>query len=225
VDGVDITTMTTLSLAEHELGLTWTIPGEAMERSGHALVADGAVWLVDPIDDASLLERAAALGPVAGVVQLLDRHNRDCASIAARLGVEHRSVPEAMPGTPWEAHRVLYGRGWKEVALWWPERRALVVAEAVGTAETFAVGPGPVGVHPMLRLLPPKALRPFAPEHLLVGHGPALHGPETAAALTEALDRSRRDAPRILLKLPQLAPAAAGRLSDVADGVRRRLRP
>ena len=39
---------------------------------------------------------------------------------------------------------------WREVALWWPQRKALVVAEAVGTGRYFAVGPGPVGVHPWL---------------------------------------------------------------------------
>ena len=45
----------------------------------------------------------AALGEPAGVVQLLDRHNRDCAAVAAELGVPHLVVPDAVPDSPFEA--------------------------------------------------------------------------------------------------------------------------
>jgi hypothetical protein len=34
-------------------------------------------------------------------------------------------------------------------------------------------------------------LRAYAPEHLLVGHGEGVHGPEASAALQQALSRSR----------------------------------
>jgi hypothetical protein len=105
------------------------------------------------------------------VLQLLDRHKRDCAALAARLGVPHHDVPEDVPGSPFEVIRVLRRPGWKESALWWPEQRALVVAEALGTTEHFTLGHGPVGVHPLLRLTPPWALRGYVPDHLLVGHG------------------------------------------------------
>ena len=37
---------------------------------------------------------------------------------------------------------------------------------------------------------PPRGLRGYAPEHLLVGHGAPLHGPDTAARLRTAIDRS-----------------------------------
>ena len=67
---------------EHELGLSW-VTEDAMQRASHALRDGDRVWLVDPVDDEEALRRAAALGAPAGVVQLLDRHNRDCASLAA----------------------------------------------------------------------------------------------------------------------------------------------
>jgi hypothetical protein len=193
---------------EHALGLTWVMD-DAMERAAHALRDDDRrVWLIDPVDDDAALERAAALGAPAGVIQLLDRHNRDCAPLAARLGVPHLRVPDQLPGTPFTAHRVVRNRLWREVALWWPARKALVVAEALGTAPAFAVGDGPVGIHPMLRLLPPNGLKAFGPEHLLVGHGAPLHGPEVAAQVDRAIARSRHDVPKLMLKLPALIRAA-----------------
>jgi hypothetical protein len=59
------------------------------------------------------------------------------------------------------------------------------------------------GVHIGLRLRPPRRLAAYEPEHLLVGHGPALHGPRATAALHEALGRSRRDLPRAAIALPR----------------------
>jgi hypothetical protein len=194
---------------EHDLGLTWVMD-EPMERGSHALRAgDGRVWLVDPVQDEAALAAAAALGPPAGVLQLLDRHNRDCAAIAQALGVPHARVPQVAPeGAPFHVVRVVDNPVWKEVALWWPERRALVVAEALGTNAAFAVGDGPVGVHPLRRLLPPGMLRGLGAEHLLVGHGPPLHGPEVAAQVDEAIARSRQDIPKLLTKIPTLIRAA-----------------
>jgi hypothetical protein len=194
---------------EHDLGLTWVME-EPMERGSHALRAgDGRVWLVDPVQDDEALAAAAALGPPAGVLQLLDRHNRDCAAIAQALGVPHARVPQVAPeGAPFSVVRVVWNRLWKEVALWWPERRALVVAEALGTNEAFAVSDDPVGVHPLRRLLPPWMLRGLGPEHLLVGHGPPLHGPEVAEQVDRAVARSRHDLPKLLLKVPTLVRAA-----------------
>jgi hypothetical protein len=143
------------------------------------------------------------------VIQLLDRHRRDCAALAARLGVPHHEVPvQLITGAPFEFLVVRKGWTWKEVALWWPARRALLVAEVLGTADAWAVGDGPVGVHPMVRLTPPNGLRRFTPEHLLMGHGAPVHGPDAARAMQHALDRSRRDWPRLLGKLPTLVRTA-----------------
>ncbi|HWH95021.1 MAG TPA: hypothetical protein VNT03_14260 [Baekduia sp.] len=192
----------------HELGLSWLMD-DPMERGCHALRADdGRVWLVDPAQDDAALAAVAELGPAAGVLQLLDRHARDCAAIAAALGVPHLRQPEALPETPFTVLRVVRNPLWKEVALWWPARRALVVAEALGTAAAFAVGDGPVGVHPLRRLLPPSMLRGLGPQHLLVGHGPPLHGPEVAAQVDRAIARSRHDVPKLLRKLPTLIRSA-----------------
>jgi hypothetical protein len=103
---------------------------------------------------------------------------------------------------------VIGKRRWKEIALRWRERDVLVVAEAVGTAPLFALGRGAVGVHPVLRLTPPRVLEGIDPKVLLVGHG-ALVETDAAASLRTALARSRSDIPRLLLSLPG---AVRGRL-------------
>jgi hypothetical protein len=174
-------------------------------RTSHALADGGRVWLVDPVDVPEAIERARGLGEPAAVLQLLDRHNRDCAALSARLGVPHLRLPAALPGTPFEVLRVTWWRGWREIALWWPQQRTLAVAEAVGTLPLFTAGRElTAGVHPVLRLLPPDALRGYEPDHLLVGHGAGIHGARAAGALDEALARSRSDLPRMLARLPSL---------------------
>lgn len=190
---------------EYDFGLSWVIDDEAMQRASHALVADGRVWLVDPVDTGDAIDRAAALGEVAGVIQILDRHNRDCAKLAQRFGVEHHRLPGAITGSPFEVVKVIDLPGWREQALWWPEHRALVVSEAVGTGPMFVTGDRDAGIHIMLRLRPPGAPKRFAPDHLLCGHGAPLHGPAAADGLREAYARSLRDLPGVVAKLPKLA--------------------
>jgi hypothetical protein len=87
------------SYDEFPFGFSWVLD-EPLERTSHALVADGRVWLVDPVDVPEAMERATALGEPAAVLQLLDRHNRDCAAVAERLGVLHVKVPDVIPGSP-----------------------------------------------------------------------------------------------------------------------------
>ncbi len=187
---------------ELPFGFSWVLD-EAMTRTSHALVDDGRVWIVDPVDAGDALERARALGEPVAVLQLLNRHDRDCAAVARRLGVAHVALPAELPDAPFEPHGVVSNRLWREVALWWPARAALVVAEAVGTNEMFTAGAAPVGVHVGLRLKPPRRLGAYAPDHLLVGHGAGVHGPSAAGALNAALDRSRRDLPRVLAHMPR----------------------
>jgi len=184
-------------LDQSDLGLTWVLD-EPMMRASHALVHEGRVWLVDPTDDTDSLERAAGLGEPVAVVQLLDRHNRACAAVAARLGVAHLRVPAEVPGSPFGVVRVVDWPGWREVALWWSARRALVVAEALGTAPSCAPGAAGAGVSVGLRPWPPKRLGTFEPDHLLVGHGAPIHGQGASAAIDEALARSRRDLPHAI---------------------------
>lgn len=167
-----------------------------MERSSHALADGGRLWLVDPVADEEALDAALGHGEVAGVLQLLDRHPRDCAQLARRYGVDHQRLPERLPGTPFESLRVVWVPRWREIGLWWAARRALVVPEAIGTATYFSLGRLPAGIHPFLRALPPgRAMTAHEPEYLLVGHGPPLHEGATAA-IAQALQRSRRDLPR-----------------------------
>ncbi len=189
-------------LEESSLGISWRLD-EPLARSSQALVDGGRVWLVDPTDEPAALERALALGRPAAVLQLLDRHNRDCAALADRLGVPHLKVPAAVPGSPFAVIPLVGARFWREVALWWAEPRALVVAEAIGTSPAYAPGRMGAGVSLGLRPWPPRRLAAYEPEHLLVGHGPALHGPRATGALHEALGRSRRDLPRAAVALPR----------------------
>lgn len=173
-----------------------------MARSAHAVVDDGRVWLIDPFEDAEALAAARELGEPVGVIQLLDRHRRDGAGIAERLSVPLLQMPAAVPSSPFTVISVFSRAKWREIALWWEVERTLIVAEAIGTAPTFALGRR-AGVHPLLRLIPPgAALGGYEPERMLVGHGqPVTSG--AAAALTDALDNSRRDIPKLLISLPK----------------------
>jgi hypothetical protein len=191
-----------VTLQRHALGVTW-VEQNAMARAAHALVDDGRVWLIDPYENAEAMAAATELGTPAGVLQLLDRHNRDGKTIAQRLGVPLMRLPVDAAGTPFTAIGVISNRAWREVALWWAGERRLVVAEAIGTAPAFALGRR-AGVHPMLRLVPPrKQLSRFQPERLFVGHGEAIES-GADAALREALARSRSDLPRLLVSVPKL---------------------
>ena len=186
-------------LDEHGFG--W-VAEEAMTRASHALVAHGRLWLVDPLDWSEAIGRALALGEPAGIVQLLDRHDRDCAPLARRLEVPLLLAPDDVPGSPFRCISVMRRKRWREGALWWPETRTLVVADALGTNRFYTGGKAPVGVHLLLRLTPPKRLGSYEPEHLLTGHGDGLHGPGTADAVARALAESRRRLPGVLVRLP-----------------------
>jgi hypothetical protein len=190
----------TATIQRHPVGITW-YETDGMSRAAHA-VADGErVWLIDPFDDVDALAAAAQLGRPAGVIQLLDRHNRDGEAIAGRLGVSLQKVAPALPDTPFEVVPVVARPWWRETALWWPAQETLIVAEAIGTAPLFALG-RVAGVHPMMRAVPPRsALGGYAPQRLLVGHGPALET-GAATALAQALSSARSDIPKFVATLP-----------------------
>jgi len=187
---------------ESAVGITW-IQDEPMARASHALVSDGRVWIVDPIEDEEALAKVAELGETVAVFQLLDRHNRDSAKVADRFGVPLVILPDELKGTPFQSIDVVNNRVWKEKALWWQAEQTLVVAEAVGTNSMACPSDAGAGVHIGLRLKPPKqALGTYVPQHLLVGHGDPIHGPGATKALQEAMDRSRRDFPKAMAKMP-----------------------
>ncbi|MBK5111326.1 MAG: hypothetical protein JJE10_08190 [Thermoleophilia bacterium] len=194
--------MRTRAIDESEIGITWVMD-DPMQRASHALVSDGKVWIIDPVDDHEVMEKVAALGEPQAVLQLLDRHNRHSKKIASRLDIPHVFLPEELRGTPFEAVDVVNNRIWKERALWWKDTKTLVVPEAVGTADHFFPSEAGAGVHIGLRLNPPKkTVGTFMPQHLLVGHGEAIHGPGATKALQEAIDRSVRDLPRAIAGIP-----------------------
>jgi hypothetical protein len=182
-------------------GFGWIVD-EAMTRTSHALAANGKVWFVDALDWPEAIDRALQLGEPAGVVQLLDRHDRDCAALAARLGVPHVVVPDELPGSPFTFVPVMRRSRWRESALWWPARRTLVLADALATNRFYTAGKAPIGVHLLLRLTPPRALTAYEPERILVGHGEGVHGPDASTALRDAINQSRRRLPGVLLRLP-----------------------
>jgi hypothetical protein len=178
---------------EFDGGFGWIVD-EFMQRSSHALVVGERAWIVDPVDGPGVEDRIRAAGKPAGVVQLLDRHKRDCAALATRLGVPHHVVPR-QPVAPFEFVPIRSGRTWKEVALWWPERRVLVCADVLGTTGYYCADGERLGVHPLLRLRPPRQqLAGLRPAVILCGHGEGVFQ-EADDVLREALSTSRRRIP------------------------------
>jgi hypothetical protein len=188
-------------------GVGWIAhPDESMQRASHVLEADGEAWLVDPVDAPGVDELAAEFGEVAGVVVTLGRHQRDADRVARRHDVPvyaphpvkrsfdaavHR-FRGALADTGFRAIPVVDVPGWREAALF--DGETLVVGESVGTADYFVAGDERLGVHPMMRVFPPAALRGLAPERVLVGHGPGVTT-DAARVLRYGLDSARRNAP------------------------------
>jgi hypothetical protein len=196
-------------VTEHADGFGWiAYPDETMQRASHALVVDGSVWVLDPVDVPGLDEELAERGDVAGVVVTLDRHRRDAAAVANRHGVPVY-VPSWMDGvadeldapverfgaelddTGYQTLRLRDNRFWQEAGLWSPRTAVLWVPESVGTVDYFTASGERLGVHPMLRAVPPRrALDGLEPRVLAVGHGPGVDSDATAA-LRDALASSR----------------------------------
>lgn len=192
----------TNSIQRHSLGLTW-VETSGMRRAAHALRANGRLWLIDPFEDQVAMSAATELGAPAAVIQLLDRHNRDCGPIAQRLEVPLLRLPADLSDSPFTVIPVISRPWWREVALWWEAERTLVVAEALGTAPAFTLGRR-VGLHPLLRVRPPRRpLTARSPERLLVGHGTSLESGATEA-IRDALSGAVADIPQLVLRLPSL---------------------
>jgi hypothetical protein len=185
---------------ELPFGFGWVEDG-FLRRCSHALAVAGEVWIVDPIDGEGVDERIVSAGAPTGVIQLLNRHQRDCESFAQRFGVPLHRVPRApIDDTPFSFLPVRDGRIWAEVALWWPERAVLVCADALATVPSQLVHGERLALHPVLRLRPPRVLGQVAPRHVLTGHGEGVHGDDAAAAVREALATARRRLPRAWLQ-------------------------
>jgi hypothetical protein len=190
-------------------GIGW-VADEAMARTSHALAVDGRVWVIDPVDGPGVDERVRGLGEPAGVLQLLDRHNRDCAAVAGRLGVPHVRAWEGLDGAPFEAVPVRDNRLWREVALWDPAARTLVCADVLGTLRYFRAPGERVGWHPLVRPMPPRAFARLAPDRILVGHGDGVFD-DAVAALQTTVVRGRRRLPAAWLTALTAIGSAASR--------------
>src|SRR5436190_13196904 len=196
--------------------------GDPMSRSSCALAVGGGCLVVDPVDGPGLDEALSGIGRVLGVVTLLDRHQRDAATVAARLSAP-RMMPVALGGAGLhvagvEERTVIDRPGWHESLLWLPDRRLLVCAETLGTADAFLARPRDrLGVHPLARIRPPR--RAFDGIHPLViafGHGAPLRD-----GASQALQRTLRTARRALPRhWARLLPAAV-RASRAARRARR----
>jgi len=213
--------MTTLEVVDRwEEGISWTLAEEigGMHRTSHAIDTEEGVWLVDPVDAPGLDDELAELGEVAGVTLLLDRHKRDAAEIATRhdvrialptrlsgitdeLDAPVETYTDSLSDTGFRTVSVVDNQLWHEVALRHPGTGTLIVPEAVGTADFFTTDEERIGVHPALRLFPPrKTLGNLSPDRVLVGHGPGVFD-DAANALRVALSRSRKTAPKYYLGL------------------------
>ena len=115
-------------------GFGWIVD-EPMARASHALVADGKVWLVDPLAWPAAIDHARTLGEPAGVVQLLDRHNRDCGALAEQLGIPHVVAPDELSGSPFELVPIMRRKRWREVC-WQPRGSATASSASPGWIPT-----------------------------------------------------------------------------------------
>ena len=199
-------------------GVGWlAYPDERLERASHALATDEGLYLVDPVDSEGLDDLLADHGEVAGCVVLLDRHNRDADALARRHDVpvyrpawlesidsDYRAPVEdagvELGDTGYEVCLLYDTPIWREAYLYHPEEKTLVVPEALGTAPYFRAGDERVGVHPMLRMTPPRELADYDADRLLVGHGRGAMD-RASSAVRDAVDESRRRAPTAYLEV------------------------
>lgn len=200
-----------------EDGLTWmAYPDEGMHRASQALVVDEEIWLVDPLDAEGLDEELAALGTVAGVAVLTNSHGRHADRLAGRHDVSVH-VPGCFddPANDFDApietfedelgdtgFELVWQKdcsGWKESALYHPDRRTLVVPDALMTC-LFAREMGRLEVFPLFQWSPPRQeLGSLDVDRVLVGHGEPVFD-DAQAALNDALTVSRRGVPSTIAR-------------------------
>lgn len=197
-----------------EGGVGWIAhPEETMQRASHILATDENVWIVDPVDAPGIDDLVSEYGEVAGVVVTMNRHRRDAAAIANRhdvpvylpawvtvdIDAPTRKFGEGLADTNFRTVKVLDVPGWKEAALYDESTGTLVVGEALGTVSYFLTQKERLGVHPMLRLFPPRAFEGLKPRRIVVGHGPGIFN-DASGALRDAIEHSRARTPRLLVE-------------------------
>jgi len=210
------------TIDRHADGLGWIAhPGETMQRASHAIATEVGVLVVDPVDGPGVDRLIDEFGELAGVVVTFDQHSRNAVDVAARHDVpiyvpepvragktlrrngadggsdspRIERVADTVPGTTLDVVVLHERRAWGEVALYRERDSVLYVPESVGTAAYFRATGEPLGVHPMIRPIPPRRqLSGIAPDRLLVGHGEGI-ADDATDALESALEGSRRRLP------------------------------
>ena len=99
----------------------------ARARRGREAVADRRARLAGGDRARPRAGRAGGRGPAARPARPRLRGAR------GEAGVPHVVVPDELPDSPFAFVRVMRSKRWRESALWWPETRTLVVADALGT--------------------------------------------------------------------------------------------
>ena len=171
---------------EWENGFGWIAkPKENMRRTSHAVVEDGDVYLIDPVDAENLDQKIDESGEVKGIILLFERHERDSEKLAERydcpvyvpewfereLDAEVKKISEKVPGTDWEIHTVVESRMANEAAIYNEDNRTLIVADSLGTAKHLRGRGEKLGMSPLYRLNPPQKLLDFESERIFCGHG------------------------------------------------------
>ena len=131
---------------------------EPLERTSHALVSNGRVWLVDPVDVPERSSACATLGEPAAVLPAARPAHSRLRRHRGAVGVLHGRFPTrsrvALRGDPRPAHSRLAGNG-AVVA----RAARVVVAEVVGTTPHNTGGQARVGCTWVLRPRPPGRIR------------------------------------------------------------------
>jgi len=117
-------------------------------------------------------------------------------NVASKIDAPIERITDQLGDTDYELFEIRNSSvpPWQEAGLYNPENGTLVVPEAVGTASYFTVDAESLGVHPMLRMVPPRdVLGRYQPERVLVGHGAGVLE-NASEVLSAALAGSKRNA-------------------------------
>lgn len=196
-----------------EEGFSWIAhPREGLKRASHALTFGDGTWLIDPLDFEELDDRLSDLAAVTGIIVLSSLHSRDADVIAHRHevpvyipswmdGIEMKldapieRFERSLANTKYRTHPVYDVSIWQECALY--DGSTLIVPEALGTAFHYKLPHQQLGIHPMLRLFPPRGqFAGLEPARVLTGHGFGTMTNATAA-LENALKGARIHAPKV----------------------------
>lgn len=190
-------------------------PDEGGQRASHAIATESGVWIIDPIDGPGVDEWIEELGDVEGVAVLTCWHARDADTFANRYNVPVH-IPTGMGRIAdmvdapieryesedgfddFETHWCNPFPRWEEIFLYHDASGTLIAPDSLGTSGAHKTGDERIGLELFRRLQPPTAVAHFEPDRILVGHGQPITE-DASAALTDALEQSRRTFPRAFL--------------------------